>query len=79
MILLVKPQFEATRLEVDKGAGIIRDSEIHQRVVSEVGAAFASLGCSVRGVVESPIKGAQGNTEFLMCLDIGTADVTPNG
>jgi len=79
MILLVKPQFEATRLEVDKGAGIIRDPEIHQRVVSEVGAAFASLGCSVRGVVESPIKGAQGNTEFLMCLDIGTTDVTPNG
>jgi hypothetical protein len=29
--------------------------------------------------VESPIKGAQGNTEFLMCLDIGTTDVTPNG
>ena len=78
-LLLVKPQFEATRLEVDKGSGIIRDSEIHLRVVSEVGAAFASLGCSVRGVVESPIKGAQGNTEFLMCLDIGTTDVTPNG
>jgi predicted rRNA methylase YqxC with S4 and FtsJ domains len=48
-------------------------------VVSEVGAAFSSLGCSVRGVVESPIKGAQGNTEFLMCLDIGTTDVAPNG
>jgi 23S rRNA (cytidine1920-2'-O)/16S rRNA (cytidine1409-2'-O)-methyltransferase len=78
IILLVKPQFEATRLEVDKGSGIIRDSEIHLRVVAEVGAAFASLGCIVRGVVDSPIKGAQGNTEFLMCLDIGTTDVTPN-
>lgn len=78
MILLVKPQFEATRLEVDRGAGIIRDAEIHQRVVTEVGAAFASLGCTVRGVVDSPIKGAQGNTEFLMCLDIGATDATPN-
>ena len=78
MILLVKPQFEATRLDVDKGSGIIRDAEIHQRVVTEVGAAFASLGCTVRGVVDSPIKGAQGNTEFLMCLDIGATDETPN-
>ena len=78
MILLVKPQFEATRLEVDRGSGIIRDAEIHQRVVTEVGAAFASLGCTVRGVVDSPIKGAQCNTEFLMCLDIGATDATPN-
>ena len=60
------------------GLPIIRDAEIHQRVVTEVGAAFASLGCTVRGVVDSPIKGAQGNTEFLMCLDIGATDATPN-
>jgi 23S rRNA (cytidine1920-2'-O)/16S rRNA (cytidine1409-2'-O)-methyltransferase len=71
LVLLVKPQFEASRQEVDKGAGIIRDSAIHDRVQREVGDLYASLGCTVRGVVESPIKGAQGNIEFLMCLDIG--------
>jgi 23S rRNA (cytidine1920-2'-O)/16S rRNA (cytidine1409-2'-O)-methyltransferase len=71
LLLLVKPQFEASRQEVDKGAGIIRDSAIHDRVQHEVGELYTSLGCLVRGVVESPIKGAQGNVEFLMCLDIG--------
>ncbi len=78
MILLVKPQFEAKRHEVDKGSGIIRDKEIHSRVVAEIGAVFTALGCKTRGVVDSPIKGAQGNTEFLMCLDIGAMDATPN-
>lgn len=78
IILLVKPQFEATRNEVDKGSGIIRDTKIHQRVVEEIGGAYVALGCSLRGVVPSPIKGAQGNTEFLMCLDISKTNATPN-
>lgn len=42
MILLVKPQFEAEKSEVDKGAGVIRDSEIHQRTIAQVVEAFHS-------------------------------------
>ena len=44
MILLVKPQFEAEKSEVDKGSGVIRDAEIHQRTIDQVVKAFESQG-----------------------------------
>ena len=66
LILLVKPQFEATRLEADKASGIIEDPEIHQRVCREIGEATSQKGCSLLGVIESPIRGQQGNIEFLL-------------
>jgi 23S rRNA (cytidine1920-2'-O)/16S rRNA (cytidine1409-2'-O)-methyltransferase len=68
MILLVKPQFEAEKSEVDKGAGVIRDSEIHQRTIAQVVEAFHSLGINQSGLIESPLRGADGNTEFLLHL-----------
>ena len=66
LILLVKPQFEATRLEADKASGVIEDPEIHQRVCREVSEASSQKGCTVLGVIESPIRGQQGNIEFLI-------------
>ena len=66
LILLVKPQFEATRLEADKASGVIEDPEIHQRVCREVSEASSLKGCTVLGVIESPIRGQQGNIEFLL-------------
>ena len=66
LILLVKPQFEATRLEADKSSGVIEDPEIHQRVCREIGEATSQKGCTVLGVIESPIRGQQGNIEFLL-------------
>jgi len=66
MVLLVKPQFEAGREEVSRGKGVITDTAIHERVVTEVTDCVIGLGCSVVGTTESPIKGADGNTEFLM-------------
>jgi 23S rRNA (cytidine1920-2'-O)/16S rRNA (cytidine1409-2'-O)-methyltransferase len=66
MILLVKPQFEAQRREVDKGRGIISDPAIHERVRDEIESAFERAGCRVRGWTDSPIKGADGNREFLV-------------
>ncbi|MCX6535194.1 MAG: TlyA family RNA methyltransferase [Actinobacteria bacterium] len=66
LILLVKPQFEATRLEADKASGVIEDPEIHQRVCREIGEASSQKGCSLLGVIESPIRGQQGNIEFLL-------------
>lgn len=64
LVLLIKPQFEVGRGEVGKG-GIVRDPEKHARVIEEVGQAAKELGLLERKVIESPIRGADGNVEFL--------------
>jgi 23S rRNA (cytidine1920-2'-O)/16S rRNA (cytidine1409-2'-O)-methyltransferase len=64
VVVLVKPQFEVGKGEVGKG-GIVRDPAQHARVVEEVNAAARALGLRVAGVTDSPIKGADGNREFL--------------
>ncbi|MGH9968003.1 MAG: TlyA family RNA methyltransferase [Pyrinomonadaceae bacterium] len=64
LITLIKPQFEVGRGEVGSG-GIVRDPEKHARVVAEVNGAAEALGFRVEGVIESPLRGADGNVEFL--------------
>jgi len=64
LVLLIKPQFEVGRGEVGKG-GIVREAEKHARVVEEVNDAAKELGLAVRNVIESPLRGADGNVEFL--------------
>jgi 23S rRNA (cytidine1920-2'-O)/16S rRNA (cytidine1409-2'-O)-methyltransferase len=71
LVLLVKPQFEAGKAEVDRGSGVIRDPLVHQRVCDEVSAALIALSCDVLGWTESSITGAQGNREFLVHARIG--------
>jgi 23S rRNA (cytidine1920-2'-O)/16S rRNA (cytidine1409-2'-O)-methyltransferase len=66
MVLLVKPQFEAGRHEVARGRGVITDPAIWERVRREVQEVFEEHGCTVRGWVDSPITGADGNREFLV-------------
>lgn len=66
LVLLVKPQFEAGRREVNRGAGVIRDPDIWSRVCDEIAECLVDHGCSVRGWIESPIVGAKGNREFLV-------------
>jgi 23S rRNA (cytidine1920-2'-O)/16S rRNA (cytidine1409-2'-O)-methyltransferase len=66
MVLLVKPQFEAGRRDVDRGRGVITDTSIHARVREQIEAALAEAGCEVRAWTESPITGADGNVEFLV-------------
>jgi 23S rRNA (cytidine1920-2'-O)/16S rRNA (cytidine1409-2'-O)-methyltransferase len=68
LITLIKPQFEVGREEVGKG-GIVRDEVAQQRVVKEITAFAERLGMRTRGVMESPILGADGNREFLACFD----------
>ena len=63
-LLLVKPQFESAHDETDRG--IVRDESVRLRVVKEVSDAFAAVGFSIEGAVESPIKGAEGNVEYLV-------------
>jgi 23S rRNA (cytidine1920-2'-O)/16S rRNA (cytidine1409-2'-O)-methyltransferase len=64
LIVLIKPQFEVGKNEVGKG-GIVRDPEKHQRVIAEVNSAAEELGLQACGLIESPIRGADGNVEFL--------------
>jgi 23S rRNA (cytidine1920-2'-O)/16S rRNA (cytidine1409-2'-O)-methyltransferase len=64
IITLIKPQFEVGKGEVGKG-GIVRDPAQHQRVIANVNSAAESLGLAVRGLIESPITGTDGNVEFL--------------
>jgi 23S rRNA (cytidine1920-2'-O)/16S rRNA (cytidine1409-2'-O)-methyltransferase len=64
IITLIKPQFEVGRGLVGRG-GIVNDPLQHRRVVEEVNAAATALNLRVVGVIESPIRGAEGNLEFL--------------
>ena len=65
LVALIKPQFEVGRGEVGKG-GVVRDPALHQRVCDEVRGWLQGLGWQVQGIVESPIKGPEGNVEFLI-------------
>ena len=64
LIILIKPQFEVGRGEVGSG-GVVRDPEKRLRVLEEVNRAATSFGLESLGVIESPIKGGEGNVEFL--------------
>lgn len=66
IVVLVKPQFEAGREFVGKG-GIVRDPSAQMAAVEKVKAALSSLGVINTDVIESPILGAEGNREFLLC------------
>ena len=75
VIALIKPQFEAGRKEVSKGKGVIRDPEIHRRVVREILDFAQETGYSVKGLHRSPVLGPKGNTEFLVWLGLGIPPV----
>ena len=64
IVVLIKPQFEVGKGEVGKG-GIVKDPQLHQKVVETVNRFAEGLGLKVAGTIESPILGADGNKEFL--------------
>ena len=64
---LIKPQFEAGREQVGKN-GIIKDAKVHKQTIEKVLKTATSLGFSVENLTFSPIKGGQGNVEFLVHL-----------
>ena len=71
MVCLIKPQFEAGREKVGK-KGVVRDPKVHQEVIGRI-AAFAQedAGFSVAGLSFSPIRGPEGNIEYLLYLAKG--------
>lgn len=67
MVALIKPQFEAGREQVGK-KGVVRDIAVHSEVIKKITSLAFDTGFSVRGLDFSPIKGPEGNIEFLMYL-----------
>ena len=66
-VCLIKPQFEAGREEVGK-KGVVRDPAIHKKVIKEVIKNASALGFKLLGLDYSPIKGPEGNIEYLMYI-----------
>jgi 23S rRNA (cytidine1920-2'-O)/16S rRNA (cytidine1409-2'-O)-methyltransferase len=64
LVALIKPQFEAGREQLKRG--IVRDPQVHAAVCAEIAAVVAELGWNLVGIVPSPIKGGDGNAEFLL-------------
>ena len=66
-ICLIKPQFEVGRSGLGKG-GIVKDEKLRKKAVGEVVDFAVASGFTLSGLVESPIKGGDGNIEFLACF-----------
>ena len=66
LVWLVKPQFEAGRQEASKNRGVISDPEVWHRVLDEVTGALRGHGAAIMGLMTSPLRGADGNVEFLL-------------
>ncbi len=71
LVVLVKPQFEAGRAEASRHRGVIRDPDVWSRVLGEVVGTYAEAGAGLRGLIVSPLRGADGNVEFLAHLGRG--------
>jgi 23S rRNA (cytidine1920-2'-O)/16S rRNA (cytidine1409-2'-O)-methyltransferase len=71
IVPLVKPQFEAGRAEVRDG--VVRDPEIHTRVLHDVAGAALVAGLEPLDAIASPILGPEGNREFLLHLRVPPA------
>ncbi len=67
MVCLIKPQFEAGREKVGK-KGVVRDPEVHEEVIGSVTAFCTDHGFDLLGLTFSPIKGPEGNIEYLAYL-----------
>lgn len=74
MVCLIKPQFEAGREEVGK-KGVVKDKKVHAAVIEKVIDYAESIGFSVLGLDYSPIKGPEGNIEYLLFIEKGPATV----
>ncbi|MBQ4486990.1 MAG: TlyA family RNA methyltransferase [Oscillospiraceae bacterium] len=66
-VVLIKPQFELTKGQLGKG-GIVRSEALREQVKRDISAFAAGCGFKVQGVIPSPIKGGDGNEEYLMAL-----------
>lgn len=73
LICLIKPQFEAGREKVGK-KGVVRDSNVHKEVIDKVINYSMSIDFNIKSLSFSPIKGPEGNIEYLLFLTTGKKD-----
>ncbi len=70
-VLLIKPQFEAQRADIEKG-GVVKDENVRKKIIKDIEEFCTSVGFISQGVIESPIQGAKSkNTEYLIYLKRG--------
>lgn len=69
ILALIKPQFEAGRGEVEK-RGVVKNPDIHRKVIEEIRDFCVGLGMTVMGVCESSLLGPEGNKEFFIYLKL---------
>lgn len=67
MVCLIKPQFETTKEKVGK-KGVVRDPEVHKEVIEKVIDFCLKIGFGIEGLDYSPIKGPEGNIEYLLLI-----------
>jgi len=75
-IALIKPQFEAGKANIGK-KGVVKDRKVHLSVVQNIVKVSRSLSFSVRGLTFSPVRGPEGNIEYLILLRKGGAEDLP--
>ena len=68
MVCLIKPQFEAGRAQVGK-KGVVRDRSVHEEVIAKIIGVAEDAGFAPLGLTYSPIKGPEGNIEYLIFLE----------
>lgn len=78
IIMLIKPQFEAKRIDSAKGSGVIRDTHIHRKILFDVLEFATTNGFNLKGLLLSPLKGPKGNIEFLAYLSVAAQDSSVN-
>lgn len=77
IVALIKPQFEAGREKVGK-KGVVREIETHYEVVEKIFTFALSIGFNILNFAYSPIKGPEGNIEYLVHLKKSTTEETKN-
>ncbi|MCR5107378.1 MAG: TlyA family RNA methyltransferase [Lachnospiraceae bacterium] len=78
MVCLIKPQFEAGREKVGK-KGVVRDIKVHEEVVNNTILMVRKTGFEILGLTYSPIKGPEGNIEYLIYIRKGGGSASDNG
>ena len=70
MVCLIKPQFEAGKEKVGK-KGVVRDPKVHEEVIEKVISFAQEIGFGIKNLEFSPIKGPEGNIEYLVYIQKG--------
>ena len=78
IVALIKPQFELTKREVDKGKGVIRDPELHKKAIKKIIEFSKEIGLYPENLTLSKPKGPKGNKEFLVLLSQKPKEVEEN-